>query len=315
MPIYPYRTQQVRDLAWACFSPPLLHTQALAGADESVSNCGLALTPQRSAWLESLDRNPERLLQHLALHPTRRLGIYFEQLWHFFLTEDPSVELLAHNLPVRENGRTLGEFDIIYQCKQRECSIHLELAVKYFLGYEQQHDNEPSTPDQAWIGPNARDRLDLKIDHLLQRQIKLGQSPRAVELLSDLGIGEMRREVEIKGYLFNSMTDPLPAPRGFNTCCQMAQWLPVSSLDIYLQQLPDSTYCVLPRALWLSPAMHQLAPAQHTASALLLQLEQHFREHSRPQLVAALGHDGQENKRFFVTAVQWPRYAGNVDDI
>ena len=309
MSIYPYRTQQLRDLAWACFSPPLLHTQQLAKAEESARNCALALTPERSAWLESLERDPTRLLQHLAQRPTRRLGLYFEQLWHFFLDEDPDVELLQHNLPVRHNGKTLGEFDIIYYCKQRERNIHLELAVKYFLGYEQPGHSDPDTPLQAWIGPNARDRLDLKIDHLLQRQIKLSLTPPAADLLRDLGISEVQQEVEVKGYLFNSLTSSLPAPQGFNRDCQMQQWLRVTSLADYLQQSAAGAYHILPRALWLSPALCQITAAQVTASELLLQLEQHFDEHSRPQLIAALDSNGQENTRFFVTGAQWPQQA------
>jgi hypothetical protein len=309
MSIYPYRTQQLRDLAWACFSPPLLHTQQLAKVEESVSNCALALTPGRCTWLESLDRDPTRLLQHLAQRPTGRLGLYFEQLWHFFLDEDPAVELLTHNLPVRHQGKTLGEFDIIYHCKQRQKNIHLELAVKYFLGYEQPGQGDPNTPRQAWIGPNARDRLDLKVDHLLLRQIKLGLTAPAIELLGDLGISDLQQEVEVKGYLFNSLANPLPAPHGFNEDCQMQQWLPVTALGDYLQQSSASTYRVLPRALWLSPAMGQVTEEHVTASELLLHLEQHFGAHNRPQLIAALDSKGQENRRFFVTGAQWPQQA------
>jgi hypothetical protein len=50
-PIYPYQTQEVRDLAWACFSPslflthklitPELLTNTLAGDGQNVTDCGL----------------------------------------------------------------------------------------------------------------------------------------------------------------------------------------------------------------------------------------------------------------------------------
>ena len=131
-----YHTREVRDLAWACFSPPLLLSPGLAQPEEAVSNCGLGLTDARRSWLERLDRDARPLLEHLARRRGSRLGIYFEQLWHFFLTEDPAVDLVAHNLPVRADGRTIGEFDCLYYCRERRRHVHLELAVKYYLGYQ-----------------------------------------------------------------------------------------------------------------------------------------------------------------------------------
>ena len=83
--------RHVRDLAWACFSPPLLHTQKLADDQHNVANCGLSLTPTRTAWLQQLDHNPGPLLDYLAQQSHTRLGLYFEQLWHFFLAQDPAV--------------------------------------------------------------------------------------------------------------------------------------------------------------------------------------------------------------------------------
>jgi hypothetical protein len=109
MSIYPYQTLEVRDLAWACFSPPLMDTARLAVGRADVENCSFPLTPLRRAWLEKLDRDASPLLTHLSVLHSRRLGVYFESLWHFFLAQDPEVELVAHNLPVTSDGRTLGE--------------------------------------------------------------------------------------------------------------------------------------------------------------------------------------------------------------
>ena len=43
----PYTNRHVRDLAWACFSPPLMIVNELADDGDNVANCGLALTPAR----------------------------------------------------------------------------------------------------------------------------------------------------------------------------------------------------------------------------------------------------------------------------
>ena len=90
------QTRQVRDLAWACFSPPLLISRQLDSGIQ-LGNTNFRLSPERQQWLAELDRNPQPLLTHLAASKSPRLGIYFERLWQFFLDCYPAVELLAAN--------------------------------------------------------------------------------------------------------------------------------------------------------------------------------------------------------------------------
>ena len=145
---YQYKNQEVRDLAWSCFAPPLIRVQQ-AAPDSNVRDCTPELSAQRRQWLEHLDRDPSALLEYLATRSSRRLGIYFESLWQFFLREDPDFELVAHNLPVHDGTRTLGEFDCIYFCKTRERFIHLELAAKFFLYCPPAAGVDP---DREWPG-------------------------------------------------------------------------------------------------------------------------------------------------------------------
>jgi len=306
--IYPYQTQEVRDLAWACFSPTLLHVQQLADDGHNVADCGLTLTPERQAWLQALDHNADALLEHLATQPITRLGIYFERLWHFFLEQDPGLDLIAHNLPVHHQGRTLGEFDCLYFCRQRQRHFHLELAVKYYLGRRQSTTTEPASHWHEWLGPNTHDRLDRKIEHLLQRQCRLSEHPVAREQLQALGVPEPAREVTLKGYLFHSIADPLPPPYGFNRDCHLNGYLGITGLSAYLEQLdPLSTegYMILPRANWLAAA--SVAPdLALSREHVIAQLSDHFREQKRPQLVAVVAPSGREVQRFFITASDWP---------
>ena len=306
--IYPYRTQEVRDLAWACFSPPLLHVQQLADDGYNIADCGLSLTPAREAWLLALDHNADDLLEHLEKRPTTRLGIYFERLWHFFLERDPGLELIAHNLPVHDEGRTLGEFDCLYYCHQRQRHFHLELAVKYYLAHRQSTTTETASHWYEWLGPNTHDRLDRKIEHLLQRQSRLSENPVARQRLQKLGIPEPAREIALKGYLFHSMTDPMPPPFGFNHDCQLNIYLTFPRLDAHLEQLdPHSSYgyLILPRANWLSAAT--MAPELALSrKQLTARLAVYFGERKTPQLVATVAPSGLEIQRFFVTASDWP---------
>lgn len=304
--IYPYQTQEVRDLAWACFSPTLLHARQLTVDGRDVADCGLALTPARQAWLEQLDRDATALHAHLSQRHSHRLGIYFERLWHFFLEQDPDVELVAHNLAVRSPGKTIGEFDCIYFCHQRQRHFHLELAVKYFLSHRQITGQQSSSRCSEWLGPNTQDRLDLKIEHLMLRQTQLGDTPQARELLHKLGIPVPDKEVVIKGYLFQSHIDALPAPHGFNHNCTLGQWLAIDALHTYLPSLGAAAYMILPRMKWLSSAHCENIKSHFCSDTLQAHLTGHFATDERPQLVAALDSAGWELQRFFVTAAGWP---------
>ena len=268
-------------------------------------NCALKLTSARRAWLERLDRDPGALLAHLHRLQSSRLGIYFEHLWHFFLAQDPAVDLVAHNLPVREGGKTIGEFDCLYYCHERRCHVHLELTVKYYLGYRAAGGGSDHSDRGIWLGPDTRDRLDLKVGHLMQRQITLGDHPGAAGELQRLGITDLAREVEIKGYLFQPCANPLPPPRGFNEDRCFGRWVTLARLGDYLDCLDCGGFLVLPRLSWLAPAT--AAPGQgDTRKDLLSRLGEHFTARRQPRLVAALGADGREQARFFVTDSHWP---------
>ncbi|MDH4041647.1 MAG: DUF1853 family protein [Gammaproteobacteria bacterium] len=306
MSAFPYLTQAVRDLAWACFAPPLLHIEQLAYDGQNLAACGLDLTPGRQRWLAQLDSEPRPLLEQLARDDNHRLGIYFERLWHFFLQADPAVELIAHNLPLRERGRTLGEFDIIYWCHERQRHFHLELAVKYFLGYRRSTTCEPASHWNEWLGPNPDDRLDLKIDQLLQRQTRLADHPLAREQLQGMGIEDLAREVAFKGYLFRSGEDPLPPPFGFNCALPLSRWLPLRALESCLDELQAAHFLPLPRARWLTPVQAGKDEEFIDRAGLAHRLQSALASGGRAQLIAAVDTAGAETSRFFVTADDWP---------
>ncbi len=302
----PYRTQAVRDLAWACFSPALLHTELLTDDEQNVTGCGLALTPERQHWLAQLDNKPQALQAYLSHNKSHRLGMYFERLWHFFLEQDKAIDLVAHNVAVRDKGNTLGEFDVLYWCHERQRHFHLELAVKFFLGHRRQTTTEPVSHWHEWLGSNSRDRLDLKIEQLLQRQIRLGEHPLAREQLAMLGIADLAQEITIKGYLFQPIINPLPAPLGVNTQLQFAQWLPQAELKRYLQQLEAEHFQLLPKARWLTPVHADESEELIGRSISAEKLQSLLAASGHAQLIAGTGPDGLELCRFFVTPNDWP---------
>lgn len=303
---FPYLTQAVRDLAWTCFSPSLLYSWQLADDGQNVADCGLTLTPARARWLAQLDDQPGKLLEFLAKRPVKRLGIYSEQLWHFFLEQDPDITLIAHNLAVRDQGRTLGEFDVIYWCHQRQRHFHLELAVKFFLGWRQHTRCEPASQWREWLGPSSQDRLDLKLNQLLQRQIQLAEHPVAREQLAALGIANPAKEIAIKGYLFQSLSDPLPPPFGYNAQCRLQHWIPVNKLATQLPDLQAERYALLNKSRWLSPAHAGSEDNIWRRPELVERLQSLLADSPRARLVAGLDAAGLEQCRFFVTPGDWP---------
>lgn len=304
--IYPYQTREVRDLAWACFSSSLLLTPHLDGGASGADNCRPELTAARQAWLQDLDRDAAPLLEHLLERPSHRLGVYFEQLWHFFLQRDPDVELVARNLPVHEGGRTLGEFDCIYYCLRRRRHVHLELAVKFYLGHRRYEDDDQPGRLRDWLGPNTADRLDRKVQHLMQRQIRLADQPAAAEQVQALAIGPLLREVEIKGYLFQDWANPLPPPPAINPQSSLHSWCRIGQLAGFLARRPVRSYLPLPRLRWLSPAQLPAGDSRLDDGQLLARLAEQFERGQPPQLIAALDDSGAEVQRFFVTDNDWP---------
>ena len=86
----------------------------------------------------------------------------------------PSFRLTARNLPIMRDRRTLGELDFVYYCQHRQRHVHLETAVKFYLGVPAAHklqwtaQQQPALSWSQWLGPGCKDRLDLKLLKMLR---------------------------------------------------------------------------------------------------------------------------------------------------
>lgn len=290
----------VRDLAWSCFSPPLILSQQVALPGQSLANCALSLDSARRSWLEQLDAQPSSLLQHLDSSHSRRLGLYYEALWHFFLQQDERVELVAHNLAVRQDKQTVGEFDCLYYCHERQRHIHLELAVKFYLGLPGAETDHGQSEWAHWLGPGGSDRLDIKLEHLRQRQLQLGQLEAAREPLRQLGIETLDLEMEIKGRLFQPVTTALGSPLGYNRTLAMSQWMTCTQA---LATFGHAQVVLLDKNQWLAPLCSLIDKSSQTMEDIC---KHHQHNLHRPRVVAILDSSGCEEQRIFVTPEHWP---------
>lgn len=292
------QTPEVRALAWSCFGEhwgELIapHSQA---APRPYQIADFELTAERRTWLEQLDQNPSPLLEHLAQRcRSSRLGLRFESYWHFFLVQDPNTELLAHNLAVHDvTGRTLGELDILYFCHEQEKTVHLELAVKFYLASQMQYQEKQAL--SQWLGPECRDRLDLKLGRLLQHQLPLIDTPVCQQAIAEAGIqlqGPIISALWLKGRLFHA----------FEPAQSLHQrWLSLSQM----QALPQAAeWRLLEKPDWLSQFPTQLGQvnkAEKTAANISTE------ELSRPRMFYRLADD-KENRRLehcMLTPDDWP---------
>lgn len=181
---------QVRDLAWALASPNLLTDSPLAPDSSWYQSLLIDYHPR----LLALDKNPQIL--HLHCEPHRRLGLYFEALWHFYLLDHPRFQVLAHNWQQVVDGTTVGAFDFLVWDRHSQRIEHWELAVKFYL-ISQQDD----AFDHAF-GINPRDKLRRKHQHMLNSQLMLGQHLEVQPKLAQLGLTPRYKRLILKGRLY-----------------------------------------------------------------------------------------------------------------
>lgn len=293
----------VRDLGWLLASPSLL----TAVPDAPLARPWLDAAGQSAveAWLAALDAQPEPLHRALDGFRPTRLGRYAECLLEYFLTHGPSLRLVAANLPLRSNGKTLGEVDFLVDAPDGR-RLHWELAVKCYL----------CAPVQAgasladFVGPNLVDRFDRKRSRLLEHQLRLGDR----DGFARLGYGAPSdAQMFIKGWLFYPHGAPLPPvsaeiapdhPHGF--WLTHAQWPAWAA-----RQRAGVAWSVLPRLAWLAPRRAAADSGfEPEPLAAALELPSVLTAREAPALIGIheKGSDGmwRERARGFVVPDDWP---------
>ncbi|MFB4402378.1 DUF1853 family protein [Pseudomonas inefficax] len=291
------RRPNVRDLAWALLSPPLLSAPPCPQRHPLAGSLWADQPQCLADWLRALDDDDRPLRDWLAQLGSRRLGHYYERLWQFALGQAPGIELLAANLAIREAGRTLGELDVVL--RDRDGVHHLELAIKLYLGPEHA-GRDPG----AWLGPGCHDRLGSKLAHLARHQLPMSSAAHSREVLARLGVEQVQAHVWLSGYLFYPWPGHAQPPLGANPQHLRGRWLRrrdwVMGEGERWQPLQRHAWLALARveahecwaveqfAAWLY-VLERQAPAQ-----LLVRLEQEA--------------DGawQEAERVFLVADDWP---------
>ncbi|GAA0570781.1 DUF1853 family protein [Halomonas salifodinae] len=334
-----YRHPLVRDLAWLCLAPdllalsrprqarleklaptrpggPTLERLALSPPSlealtlscpgrPSLEELGLGDGDRLAAWLDGWEAAPQALEATLGDPRGLRLGLYHERFWQFLLARAPGTELIAHNLAIHRQGRTLGELDLLYRRRGDPRPVHLEVAIKFYLGLPEGPGGE--THQARWVGPGCVDSLASKREHLVRHQLPMVTRPEARETLTAwLGeaAGKLQQRLAMPGVLFYPWHHPLPPPEEATPAHLRGLWLPWRAWPALRETLAAGTLASrLHKPHWMAlPGPDQMVPLP----ALEAPLATHF---ARPAVMPqplVLYHQGTW-QRLFIVGDDWPR--------
>lgn len=220
----------IDDLVWAVRSPPLMviPEQSCHWYNSDFYN---GLFNSSGDWLPGLEHDPGKIQDIIDAEKDKRLGNYFETLWASWIHASERFELIERNLQIIENGKTLGELDFIVFDRKNNKVWHWELAVKFYLGVgdTRQHKN--------WYGPAKKDRLDLKIKHLVNHQTVLCQHEVTKKVLDAKSIKVDGSAVILKGRLFYPSDNKIhQSPQHANSDHNMSRWMKMSEIETIFQR-------------------------------------------------------------------------------
>jgi len=270
----------VRALAWMLTAPGLLdkHDPLWQGnlLDASFTDADIL-----SQWLTGLDHDPAPLLDLLQRHPSRRLGLYAERLYEFYLSAHGLLH--AHGLQVHDKGAgTIGEFDFLLQTNAG--LQHLELATKFYL----YHADTMAVPDlYGYLGPNLADSLGAKLHKIVDQQLKLSRHPLAQEVLPQ---PVQNAQALILGWLFyrdEKIVDTFIAEHGHMAGLARDHYRGAIWTQSEVSALDFEHALLLDRLEWLAPAQVGKVRAQDK-NTMLTSMQTYFATTNTPLMLALL---------------------------
>jgi hypothetical protein len=127
-----------------------------------------------------------------------RLGQLAEQFVYNQLDTCETTNILAENIQIQKDKRTLGELDTLLVIDNEP--VHLEIVYKFYV-YD---ETLGGTEIERWIGPNQKDSLVEKLTKLKEKQLPLLYSQDCTLALKQLELSNHNFEQQIlfKAQLF-----------------------------------------------------------------------------------------------------------------
>ncbi|MFT5287730.1 MAG: hypothetical protein ACI8TQ_003918 [Planctomycetota bacterium] len=278
------KTRVLEDLDWLLSSPSLV-------TGESLQCTTIESLPSSAPEIEDLEQ------AILARQSSRfRLGAYFESLVTAYLNCAPGVSELRTNTVIRDEKRTLGEFDYLFRNEAGQTE-HWEVAIKFYL----YAPGANADPNLCFLGPRAVDRLDRKVQHMREHQLRLGFLPAA------LGAIASRDELQVKALMRGRLFYPLDMD--WQTCNLSSMTTTDHLRGWWTRQhttagIPDADrYILVDKPDWLTCPSAPVDDRVHTLKSLANTFEA---ELAYPIQVVGIDESQQELHRGFVVPTDWP---------
>lgn len=151
---------------------------------------------------ESLNEIPDNTSNPFLAKEFSKNLVLGKRVEHFFLASIKSsseYQLIANNIQISDENRTLGELDFLLRELRTSNILHIELMYKFYV-----YDPEFTIEMERWIGPNRRDSLLQKIEKVKTNQFPLLYTSEAKKYLSSLNLSseEIEQQLYFKATLF-----------------------------------------------------------------------------------------------------------------
>jgi hypothetical protein len=271
--------KHLRDLLWLLYSPSLLKQHPLSSSNFDHPCLKSTALLQ---WYEQHKATPFQVPKGSTV-----LGKYAEYLLHFFLSQQKEIKVLAKGVQLIKDGLTLGELDFLLEDVRQQQFIHLEMAVKYYLKIEHKEKT-------VFIGPNAKDRLERKLQKLQNHQLLLGQKYPSL-LPEHLTGRHYIPKVFLKGALFYPISEwnSLSLAEGW--------WITINELE----QIKQRSWTYVPiekKQNWIYPFVETFPSYQETELEEVLSM---YLDSKNGIMLVRKSPDGKTMDRGFVMGEEW----------
>ena len=176
------------------------------------------------------------------------LGKQAEACFEYLLKNSKNYQLLAANIQIQGETKTLGELDYLVFDTETKKTLHIELACKFYLF----DDSLGPNYNAKWIGPNRKDTLQEKLDKVKEKQFPLLYAPETAVALKELhlDIPEVEQQVCIKSFLFlpkDFNKEQLPEPY---QSCVVGTYI---SFSEFKEEQADALFAIPDKKQWLLP--------------------------------------------------------------
>ncbi len=204
-------------------------------------------------------------------HQLDRLGFYYQWLISESIRQSTSHDIIAEEVQLIENKRTVGAIDFLVRNKSQQQIEHWEVAIKFYLHHE-----------GSWLGPNAKDSLIKKVTRMKSHQLKLCETTAYKNQHAGQWGFPVQTRAIIQGFLFHHINEPMPAlPAG----CDKAS---LSGLWAFAHEIDRSQWRIIHKTQWLS------LPEFNDAELIPTQIERPY------QCI------NKQKQRLFLVPDQWP---------